>query len=402
MKNNKGITLIALIITIIVMLILVAVTVTFALQGGLFERSKEAAEKTEPQAIYETIVSATQFDDNGYIKVKVTAEGAKKAIEQEKNKNGRPEKPTTIEPNPLADNAEEATLTVEGKYGTYKYKITGEKIELIKDDNSSSTTPWYILKKDEKTTVRNNNKSTIVTAEMAQQTGLPEGGEIFTIASDGQFNIQYVEMTSPAEFVFLNMNNIYVYMGADETNAAILGEYYTPNAWLYDMNTVYTGSCPMLLYNMMYHKDEYCFCEPYLKRVIEHFGTPNWYEINSQEEFNELARKNAIAIGNDGGDGAIIASDIEIGGNNFDSRQNDYIIWYDNAMIAVNINGIGKYIYVTNKEEFSEEMYHKWFRFPDNSDDMSELTESAAPTLTGNEFNIIYSQDYLNRLLEHI
>ena len=190
MKNNKGITLIALIITIIVMLILVAVTVTFALQGGLFERSKEAAEKTEPQAIYETIVSATQFDDNGYIKVKVTAEGAKKAIEQEKNKNGRPEKPTTIEPNPLADNAEEATLTVEGKYGTYKYKITGEKIELIKDDNSSSTTPWYILKKDEKTTVRNNNKSTIVTAEMAQQTGLPEGGEIFTIASDGQFNIQ--------------------------------------------------------------------------------------------------------------------------------------------------------------------------------------------------------------------
>ena len=46
-KNNKGITLIALIITIIVMLILVGVTVTVALDGGLFESAQTAVDKTE-------------------------------------------------------------------------------------------------------------------------------------------------------------------------------------------------------------------------------------------------------------------------------------------------------------------------------------------------------------------
>ena len=46
MKNQKGITLIALIITIIVMLILVGVSVTVALDGGLFKTAQEAKEKT--------------------------------------------------------------------------------------------------------------------------------------------------------------------------------------------------------------------------------------------------------------------------------------------------------------------------------------------------------------------
>ncbi len=46
MKNFKGITLIALIITIIVMLILVGVTINVAINGGLIGRGKEASFKT--------------------------------------------------------------------------------------------------------------------------------------------------------------------------------------------------------------------------------------------------------------------------------------------------------------------------------------------------------------------
>ncbi len=46
-RENKGITLIALIITIIVMLILVGVSVNVALNGGLFDTAKTATEKTE-------------------------------------------------------------------------------------------------------------------------------------------------------------------------------------------------------------------------------------------------------------------------------------------------------------------------------------------------------------------
>lgn len=51
MKDQKGITLIALIITIIVMLILVTVSITIALQTGLFSAAGKAASKTnEAQA----------------------------------------------------------------------------------------------------------------------------------------------------------------------------------------------------------------------------------------------------------------------------------------------------------------------------------------------------------------
>lgn len=47
MKNQKGITLVALVITIIVMLILVAVSITIALNGNLFGITKDAAKGTQ-------------------------------------------------------------------------------------------------------------------------------------------------------------------------------------------------------------------------------------------------------------------------------------------------------------------------------------------------------------------
>ncbi len=56
--EEKGITLIALIITIIVMLILVGVTVTVALNGGLFTTAKHAANRTTEEKERELIQAA--------------------------------------------------------------------------------------------------------------------------------------------------------------------------------------------------------------------------------------------------------------------------------------------------------------------------------------------------------
>ena len=62
MKNQKGITLIALIITIIVMLILVGVSVTVALNGGVFETAKKAVDDTKTARDEELLIDA-----DGYI-----------------------------------------------------------------------------------------------------------------------------------------------------------------------------------------------------------------------------------------------------------------------------------------------------------------------------------------------
>jgi len=62
LKEQRGITLIALIITIIVMLILVAVTVTVALNGGLFKTAKQATSETdlekEKELLLEVVMGA--------------------------------------------------------------------------------------------------------------------------------------------------------------------------------------------------------------------------------------------------------------------------------------------------------------------------------------------------------
>jgi len=63
MKKQNGITLIALVITIIVMLILVGVSVTVALNGGLFATAKEAANETKTERDKEMALS------NGTVKI---------------------------------------------------------------------------------------------------------------------------------------------------------------------------------------------------------------------------------------------------------------------------------------------------------------------------------------------
>ena len=57
MKGQKGITLVALVITIIVMLILVGVSITVAMQGGLFDTARNAATGTNEAAAAENKLS---------------------------------------------------------------------------------------------------------------------------------------------------------------------------------------------------------------------------------------------------------------------------------------------------------------------------------------------------------
>jgi len=67
LKNSKGITLIALIITIIIMLILVGASVTVALNGGLFNTAKDAQAKTQEERNKELVLDGGQVEIDGEI-----------------------------------------------------------------------------------------------------------------------------------------------------------------------------------------------------------------------------------------------------------------------------------------------------------------------------------------------
>ena len=65
MKSQKGITLIALVITIIVMLILVGVTISMALNGNLLNYAKDATKGTKDAADAENQLSSGTVNIDG-------------------------------------------------------------------------------------------------------------------------------------------------------------------------------------------------------------------------------------------------------------------------------------------------------------------------------------------------
>ena len=93
MKTQKGITLIALIITIIVMLILVGVSVSVALNTGLFKSAQTAAKNTQLAIEEETELS------NGTINIEGTGEtGINDYVASLKGGNEKEYIPTTGDP----------------------------------------------------------------------------------------------------------------------------------------------------------------------------------------------------------------------------------------------------------------------------------------------------------------
>lgn len=115
MKDTKGITLIALIITIIVMLILVGVTVTTAINGGLFTAAQEAKKQYKIAYIIEQINVAI---------VNSWDEFLLKYDEQYLQNSG------VSDPNEDYNNYREFGVTV-GKYGTINIGKLQKELEKI-------------------------------------------------------------------------------------------------------------------------------------------------------------------------------------------------------------------------------------------------------------------------------
>ena len=119
-KNQKGITLIALIITIIVMLILVGVTINVALNGGLFKKAETATRETEEKAILEEMLAMMIIDDNGKFKPdEIIANMKAKHPEYEIDDSNKP------------------NVTIKGKLGTYKYVVSETEIKIGSKENKT-------------------------------------------------------------------------------------------------------------------------------------------------------------------------------------------------------------------------------------------------------------------------
>ena len=232
-KNQKGITLIALIITIIVLIILVAVTVTVALEGGLFNNAKDAARETEKHAIYETVVSAMELDDNQYIDYVLTANKAKIALENDEK---------TVDSIEIEENniPPRAILTVTGKYGTYQIEINGKEIKFLDDSNPAgggggdSIVPdklrKYILGEEEEGIIpftEMNPDSGIISYmnhEFIGNSTIEDADEelhFVTMGSDNEYGYMYIKYDEDGKYYKVTLDK-------DEFKTLELDEIYTP------------------------------------------------------------------------------------------------------------------------------------------------------------------------------
>ena len=192
-KENKGITLIALVITIIVMMILVGVTVAIALEGEIFETAGTAALGTEKYEIYDQILGAMNLTDNGEIDADATYDAAKVLLEAEGKVVGAL--------------GADGTFTVTGKRGTYTYEITGTKIEIAgeKDDEPTGVLQYGKMYKG------------LLTSDGESM----EVGYVFSNKYNKVFSIPVYDNTVPTDFQYnqdegtVTINGIALNLSAD-------------------------------------------------------------------------------------------------------------------------------------------------------------------------------------------
>lgn len=180
-NNQKGITLIALIITTIVMLILVGVTINVALNGGLFQKAETAKTQTQKEVEKEelTTIAIAAYDEKN------------KKIDQSELELG--EKYSIV-----SDKTTEEKIVVTGQYGiTWQIDVTSGKVEEYQESANSDYIKNFFLGK---TTEAIQSEMKIDNEK--QQATLDNGNISFIMITDGEFK-------GPCSLIVKNRENYY-------------------------------------------------------------------------------------------------------------------------------------------------------------------------------------------------
>ena len=152
MNTQKGITLIALIVTIIVMLILVGVTVTVALNGGLFSTANKATKETAARRDEEVKLSdgKVEIDGNLYNSINEYVDGAGETSGVKWTQEGTNVTNGTITLK-IGDKVEytEAgvahTPALEGAGSSATWNSTNSNYDMGRDSYSTENLEWRVL-----------------------------------------------------------------------------------------------------------------------------------------------------------------------------------------------------------------------------------------------------------------
>ena len=189
MKNGKnGITLIALIITIILMLILASVAINVVIDGGLFNQAGKAVNNTEIASEKETVQKATVLAESTSKTGRITVEEMQKAINsitQEGSANAIDNGDTIV----VKFNKSDRYYEIDNKGN-----VEGPK-ELVKDEHPGDLTKGGTCDGSEE-----NPYQITCIEDLVVFSIMVNGGNTELGISSNRFSYKYVELTRTLDF----------------------------------------------------------------------------------------------------------------------------------------------------------------------------------------------------------
>lgn len=244
-NNRNGITLVAVIITIIVMLILASVTVKIATIGGIIDKTQNASDQF-------TVEQEKEKVKEGYLAYKnkkMVDDNATLTVEDSSSVTG--------------DSTKGWVVTFESESGNRKYKITKDgKVTQY----AQQTEEWWIPTTAEKQQFNHDNSDYRVAGHNAESNSIIADGGYGVFLSDVENNIVIIILD------YRNTNKWYVWSNNSETASAMgmpeSNKWYLSEGGLTNCKE-YTGTCPISVSD--FSSTEIC-SQTYLNRVISNFN----------------------------------------------------------------------------------------------------------------------------------
>ena len=242
LKNNqRGITLVALVITIIVLLILAMVSIKIAIDGGLIGKSNEAVtihEEAKTKESVQLAVAQCYMTKEG-----LTAGNLKKALKEQK-----------IEVEEDNINLEDKKVTIDGK----EYSLTNEERK------------WYELTQQEENTIlqlMNHGGGKHIALKGQVGPGMQKDIMI-TFSKNKKLSGIFIMNIDTGILTCYYTDEIYNTSGGDMNEIKETYKWYNYGGSDFEQLDPYTGDCPVTISDFDNIVDG---CEDFVQRIINSF-----------------------------------------------------------------------------------------------------------------------------------
>ena len=252
LKNNqRGITLVALVITIIVLLILAMVSIKIAMDGGLITKSNESVTTYDEAKIKESIqlaVAQCYMEKEG-----LTKNNLKQALKEQK---------INVEEDNI--NLEDKTVTVNGK----EYSLTNEERKWYELTKQEKNTILQLMEKDNQGSGSNEFQGELCIALKGQLGPETQNAIMITFSKNKKLSGIFIFNINLGVLTCYYTDEIYNTSGGDMNEIKETYKWYNYGGSGFEQLDPYTGDCPVTISDF---DNIVNGCEDFVQRIINSF-----------------------------------------------------------------------------------------------------------------------------------